>query len=96
MFSFILFRNILVKYFLQKVSLVLFWEPRSEGLTIEINHRLLSHVGPENFLGATLSEDEFQGIFKTNFSWLPGAKDQVARDLNSTKSSLWFDLHPVL
>ena len=55
-------------------------------MTIEINHRLLSHVGPENILGATLSEDEFQGVFKTNLGRLAGAEDQVARDLKFTMS----------
>ena len=49
----------------------------------------LSHVSPENFLGATLSEDEFQGVFKTNFGWLAGAEDQVARDLESRLSELY-------
>ena len=48
----------------------------------------LSHVGPEDFLSATLSEDEFQGIFKPNFGWLASAKHKVARNLHSTLSSL--------
>ena len=48
----------------------------------------LSHVGPEDFLSATLSEDEFQGIFKANFGWLSSAKHKVARNLHSTLSSL--------
>ena len=48
----------------------------------------LSHVGPEDFLSPTLSEDEFQGIFKANFGWLSSAKHKVARHLHSTLSSL--------
>ena len=43
----------------------------------------LSHVSPENFLGATLGENEFQSIFKTNFGWLASTEDQIAGHLKA-------------
>ena len=46
----------------------------------------LSHIGPEDVLGPALREDESQGIFKSQFSWLARSKDQVARNLKFTMS----------
>ena len=82
MFSFILRQSYsdLLKECM-RVSLLV-REARSEGLTIEVNNRLLPHVGPQHLVCSTLGENMLETILKSLLCWLSSSKNQIARNLS--------------
>ena len=82
MFSFILrqsYSDLLMEC--MRVSLLV-REAWSEGLTIEVNNRFLSHVGPQHLVCSALGENMLETILKSLLCWLSSSKNQIARNLS--------------